>query len=182
MRKTIAVLAAAAVAAVAAGLPGAARAEGADNVVVATNTRDGSTVFRVSLKIVRTNGDTVDTGNVAVAAAAGCTGCTTVAIALEGVLMFETPHVFEPTNMAIAINVDCDHCDTLASAYQDVLQTGGPVHFTADGNRRLAAIRHALHELRHSDLSIWEIQARADQLANELADVLSTELVPAGGS
>ena len=94
--------------------------------------------------------------------------------------MFETPDVFTPTNLALAINVDCDHCDTLASAYQDVLQTGGPVHFTAEGNQRLSAIRRSLHELRRDDLTIFEIQARADELANELADVLSTELVPAG--
>jgi hypothetical protein len=149
----------------------------ADNIVVATNSRDGSSVYRVSLKLVRVGGDTVDTGNAAVAVSADCTDCQTVAIALEGVLVDGSPSVFTPTNLAIAINVDCDDCNTLAAAYQDVLQTNGHVHFTADGNYELAQIRRQLEALRRSDLSIWDLQAAADALANELADVLNTQVV-----
>jgi hypothetical protein len=164
---------------VAAGQPASSPA-GAANIVIATNTRDGSSVFRVSLKIIRVNGDTVDTGNAAVAVGADCNGCQTVAIALEAVLVNGEPSVFTPTNLAIAINVGCDNCETFASAYQDVLQTGGPVHFTATGNRLLADIRQDLHRMRHSDLSVWELQARAQELANTLAYVLDTQLVANG--
>jgi hypothetical protein len=161
-------------------LAAAQPAPAADNIVVATNSRDGSSVFRVSLKIVRVTGDTVDTGNAAVAVGADCNGCRTVAIALEAVLVFGEPHLFTPTNLAIAINIGCDGCETLASAYQDVLQTGRPAHFTADGNRLLAEVRRDLQALRHSDLSLSELQARVDGLANTLAYVLETQLVAGG--
>jgi beta-mannanase len=97
------------------------------------------------------------------------------------VLVFGEPSVFTPSNTAIAINVGCDDCETLASAYQYVWQTGRPVHFTADGNRRLARIRQELQSLRRrDDLSVWEIQAIVQRLADELADVLEHDLVPAG--
>src|SRR5919202_1986497 len=161
-RTSIITAALAAAVCVAAGQPTSSPA-GADNIVIATNTRDGSSVFRVSLKIIRVNGDTVDT-------------------ALEAVLVNGEPRVFTPTNLAIAINVGCDNCETLASAYQDVLQTGGPVHFTATGNRLLADIRGELQRMRHSDLSVWELQARAQELANTLAYVLDTQLVANGKS
>jgi hypothetical protein len=78
------------------------------------------------------------------------------------------------------MNVDCSFCQTLASAYQFLLETGGPVHLTADGNRAVAQIRRELEAIRNEGLSIWEIQARVDELANELATILATELVAAG--
>jgi hypothetical protein len=174
-------LALAAAALIAAGFA-APRAAGGDNVVVATSDRDGGTVFRVSLAVRRANGDVVDDANAAVAVGSDCSGCETVAVALEAVLVRGDPSVFTPANLAIAINVDCDDCATLASAYQWVLQTGGPVHFTADGNRRLARLRHELESLRHADLSVWDVQAAVQALADELADVLSNDLVAAGRS
>ena len=44
-------------------------ASGGDNTAVAVNTRDGSSVYRFSFKILRVSGDVVDNGNAAVAAA-----------------------------------------------------------------------------------------------------------------
>jgi hypothetical protein len=137
-------------------------------------------VFRISFKIVRAGGTLVDNANAAVAAAS-CVSCETVAIAIQVVLVTGDPSVFTPTNLALALNVGCSGCQTLASAYQYVLQTDGAVHFSADGNKELAAVRRALARLRVSDLSIWEIQARLDELSAQIAQVLSTELrSPAG--
>ena len=153
---------------------------GADNVVVATNSRDDSSVFRVSVAIRRVGRDVVDEANVAVAAGNGCDGCRTVAVAMEAVLVFREPEVFAPVNLAFAINVDCQDCETLASAYQWAFETGGPVHFTADGNRRLARLRHRLQSLRHEELTIWELQSVVQEVADELADVLGNEVVAAG--
>jgi hypothetical protein len=150
-----------------------------DNVVVATNTRDGTAVFRVSVAVRRVGNDVVDDANVAVAAGS-CTGCRTVAIALEAVLAFREPQVFTPVNLAFAINVDCERCETLASAYQWAFATGGPVHFTADGNRRIAQIRQRLKSLRQEDLSVWELQPIVQEAADDLADVLQHELVASG--
>lgn len=176
----------AAVAALAAGVlalaaTGAARAEGGDNIVVAVNTKDGSFVYRVRLVVRRVRGDSVDEANAAVAVAS-CTDCQTVAIAIQVLLVFSDANVVTPENLALAMNVECSFCRTLATAYQSMLMTAGAVHFTADGNRRLAEIRRDLQQLRHAGLTIWEIQAQVDALAGRLHELLLTELVPAGNA
>jgi putative peptide zinc metalloprotease protein len=153
-------------------------ADAADNAAVAVNLRDGSSTFRLAFKVTRVNRDVVDSSNAAVAAAS-CTDCQTVAVAIQAVLIFSDPSVVTPTNFAFAFNLDCDRCYTLATAYQFV-STTGIVHFTAEGNQRIAAIRAQLEALRHSDLSIEEIQARVDALAGQLLDVMRTELVTPG--
>jgi putative peptide zinc metalloprotease protein len=152
---------------------------GGDNTAVVVNTKDGSSRFRISFKILRTSSDIVDNGNAAVAFAS-CTGCETVAIAWQVVLVSSDPSVVTPQNLAIALNVECTDCATLASAYQWVLGTDGNVHLSPEGNQAVAEIRRALHELRRSDLSIVEIQAELDALAEELERILADELVAAG--
>jgi putative peptide zinc metalloprotease protein len=173
VRKVIALAIAALVA-----LSSAAWAQG-DNTAVAVNTRDGADVFRLAFSIRRVMSETADTDNAAVAAAS-CTDCQTVALAFQVVLLFENPDELTTDNLAIAINTGCSLCDTLASAYQLVLTTGGPVHFTAEGNKRIQEIRQQLLELRDSGLTSFEIQARVDALYEELKEVVTTELEPAG--
>lgn len=160
--------------------PAAPAAAQGDTTAVAINTKDGFDLFRLAFQVRRATQDTVDTGNGAVAYAS-CTDCQTVALAIQVVLIsgYDSSTV-APENLAIAINQDCVLCDTLASAYQFVLTAEGNLRFTAEGSQRLAEIRRALLELKKGDLSIEEIQAKVDALMDDLADVLSTELVPAG--
>jgi putative peptide zinc metalloprotease protein len=153
-------------------------AEAGDNAAVAINLRDGSSTFRLAFKITRVNRDVVDSSNAAVAAAS-CTDCQTVAVALQAVLIFSDASAITPTNFAFAYNLDCERCYTLATAYQFV-STTGIVRFTADGNRRIADIRRQLEALRFADLSIEEIQARVDVLAGQLFDVMRSEIVSPG--
>ena len=161
------------------GLLPASTAVAQDSAAVAINTKDGFEIFRLAFKIQRTMKDVVDNANAA-AAFSACADCQTVAIAIQAILIFSDPVEVTTQNLALAINYECSGCETLASAYQFVFTTGGPVRFTAEGNRRIAEIRRQLLELRDSDLSILEIQARVDQLMVELRDVFATELVPAG--
>lgn len=147
-----------------------------DNVSVAVNDKDGSSVFKLAFSIARVSGDVVDSTNVAVAYAS-CSDCQTVAIAIQVVLVTGDPSVVTPQNVAIAINDTCDLCDTLASAYQIVLGSGEQVRFTDEGRRRIAAIRKRLHALKSSDLSIEQIQAEVAAAVGDLKQVLSTELV-----
>lgn len=153
-----------------------------DTTAIAINTKDGFELFRLAFQIRRATQDVVDTSNAAVAYAS-CTDCQTVALAIQVVLIsgYDSSTV-APENLAIAINENCDLCDTLASAYQFVLTAEGVLRFTDEGSRRLAEIRQALLALRDSDLSGAEIQAKVDVLMDDLADVLATELVPAGES
>ena len=150
-----------------------------DNVAVAINTKDGTSRFTISFRIVRTSSDVVDQTNIAFAFAS-CEGCETVAIAMQAVLVSGSPSTVIPENYAIALNFECTSCDTLASAYQFVLGVDGNPHFTPEGNTALAEIRRALRALTRSDLSIEEIQAELDVLAEDLRTVLAEEIVTAG--
>src|ERR671930_337455 len=109
----------------------------ADNIVVAINTKDGSSIFKFGFNITRVMGDVVDQANGA-GAVSSCNDCQTVAVAIQVVLIMSDASVITPTNEAIALNIQCTSCETLASALQFVLSTGGPVHFTAEGNKEIA--------------------------------------------
>jgi putative peptide zinc metalloprotease protein len=177
----IAAVAACAALATCAAAPIAARADGGDNTAVAVNTRDDSSVYRFSFKVLRVETDVVDNGNAAVAASS-CTDCRTVAVAIEVLFYPADATVVSPTNLALALNVDCNDCETLADAFQYVFGEGDPVkvHFTPEGNQKLAQVRREGNELRRSDLSLPELQARIEQLAAEVADVLANDVVTAG--
>ena len=178
-RTALIVLAALVAASLAAARPDAARAQGGDNAAIAINTKDGASIFRFAFKIRRTMSDVVDETNAAVAFAS-CEECQTVALAVQVILIFSDPDVVTPTNLALALNYQCTACETLAAAYQFVFTTGGPVHFTAEGNRRIAELRRALRELLKSDLPIAELQPQIDALMDEFREILRTELVAAG--
>jgi len=165
--------------ALAAAKPDTARAQ--DNAAVAINLKDGASIFRFAFKIARVNREVVDNTNAAVAFAS-CEECQTIAVAFQVVLIFSDPDVVTPTNLALALNYECTACQTLASAYQFVLTTGGPVRFTSEGHKRIAELRRAIRELLRSDASIVDIQAELDLLADELREVIRTELVAAGKS
>jgi putative peptide zinc metalloprotease protein len=161
---------------------GAARAtpaHGQDNTAVAVNTKDGAEIFRLAFKIVRANQEIIDQSNAAVAFNS-CEECTSIAIAFQIVLIFSDPDVVTSENIALAINWECDACVAFASAYQWLLTTGGPVHFTAEGNLRLAELRQQLRDLLHSDLTLEQLVAELDRIKNEVADILANELAPAG--
>jgi len=152
---------------------------GGDNVAIAINTKDGTTVFKLAFAIRRALGDVVDQGNAAVAFAT-CEACRTVAIAIQTVLVFSDPSVVTPENLAIALNEGCTACETMAFAYQFVLGTDGPVHFTPEGNRTLADIRKQLKDLRTTDLAADELELQLDAIVGQLQEVINTQLVPAG--
>lgn len=159
----------------AAGSPGAST----DNAAVAVNTKDGKTVYAISLKIVQTSSDNIDATNAAVAVAS-CEDCRTVAIALEGVLIIGNPSTFDPTNLALAMNTGCTRCETLASAYQHIVQNDTRVRISGAGRREIAAIRSELHSLRKSGLDLVTVQARVDDAADRFIRVLENEVYPVG--
>lgn len=159
------------------GAPVSALAQ--DNTAVAINTKDGTDIFRFAFNVTRVANDVVDQGNAAVAYAS-CESCTTVALAIQIVLVMSDPSVVTPTNLAIAINDQCTLCETFAGAYQFVLGTSGPVHFTADGNQALADLRNSLRDLLQSEPTIEDLVAALEPLMSNLDTILTEELVPAG--
>ena len=179
MKRLLTLLAAALVAFGPAAAPAAA--QGGDNTAIAINTKDGASIFRLAFSIRHVMGDVVDTTNAA-AAFSSCTDCQSVAIAIEIVLIEDNASTITPENIAFAYNYECTLCVSVAEAYQFLLTTGGQVHFTADGNQELAQIRRELEALRNADLTIAELQAKLDDVAKRIANVLATQLVPAGNS
>ncbi len=150
-----------------------------DNLALAINTRDGSSLFRFAFEIRRVAGEVVDNQNVAVAYSS-CTGCRTLAIAIQIVIVTGSPSIVTPVNAAVAVNENCTLCETFASAYQFVIGGSGPLRLTGEGQSRIRAIANEVRRLGRSDLPIEEIQARLDELMAELKHVLQTQLVPAG--
>src|SRR2546421_7643424 len=154
---------------------------GADNSAIAVNTRDNSSLFRLGFSITRVRDQVVDSVNTALAYAS-CTGCQTVAIAIQVILATGIPSVVAPVNQAIAINYLCNLCDTLATAYQFVIGTGQDVRLTGQGREEIARIREELRALRDSHLTGPAIQERVAALMADLRTVLATQLVPVSGS
>jgi putative peptide zinc metalloprotease protein len=160
--------------------PGLASAQ--DNTAIAVNTKDGTTLFKVSFKVVRSNQDVVDNGNAAVAISS-CNDCQSIAAAYQIVLVFSDPSVVAPVNLALAENVECQTCVAFAAASQWILGTGGPVHFTPEGNQLLAGIEQRLHDLSKQDeVTLEDLQAGLDGIAGDIVDVLTHQLVPSGNS
>jgi putative peptide zinc metalloprotease protein len=148
----------------------------ADDAAVAVNLRDGAEIIRFSFHIRQTLNEVVDDSNAAVAYAS-CEDCRTIALSIQVILVLSDPDTVTPENLALAINEGCISCETLASAYQFVLGTGGHVRFTDEGRRRLAALRRELLELISSGLPIAELQAKIDELMDELREILENDLV-----
>jgi putative peptide zinc metalloprotease protein len=171
-----------------------------DSAAVAVNTRDGTSIFRLAFKVLRVNQQVVDNSNFAFAFAS-CSECEAIALSFMAVLIFSDPDEVLTQNQAWAINWECTECLAFAWAVQSVMTTGGPVHFTADGNRRLAELRQELRRMLESldDVEIPETvpekclifadEGREDELrlcvalvdlTAEFRDILATELVPPG--
>jgi hypothetical protein len=151
-----------------------------DSHAIVVNHGDNRYRYAVTLKIVHTYSDVVDPQNAAVAVASDCTDCRTVAISLEGVLVYGDPTVFAPVNLALAYNVNCTNCATLAAAYQEEVQTNGRVRITGEGRREIAAIRRDLESMRNAGLTLAEIDAKVNADAAKLLDVLKTQTRPIG--
>jgi putative peptide zinc metalloprotease protein len=158
---------------------GAATASAQDTAAVAVNTKDGSDLIKVAFQIRHTMQDVVDNTNAAVAYAS-CSDCQTVAISFQVVLAGGDASTVTPTNLALALNENCTACETAAFAYQFVTSGDVILHFTAEGNRRIAALRRRLQALRNGDLTLDQINAEVGDIANELRDVLANELVSVG--
>jgi putative peptide zinc metalloprotease protein len=147
-----------------------------DNIAIAENTKDDSSVFDFSFSIERVVDDVVDNDNAAIAIAS-CNRCQTVAIAIQVVLIFSNPSTVTTDNLALALNIECNLCETLASAYQLVVTTGGPVRLTKKGTKMIRQLTRQIEKLRKGDLSIFEIQSALDPLVTQLFAIFGSELV-----
>jgi len=158
-----------------------AGAAGGDNVVLAFNSADDSHLPRSGVAVTTAAADTVDTENLAYAKAS-CSGCRTVAVAVQAVLITSDASVITPKNVAVAVNENCTSCETMAAAYQYVVTTGGPAHLSATGQQKVAQLRREIGAVAASGLSFPELEGALDELVERLRLVIDEEIVSAGGT
>ena len=113
-----------------------------DNQALAVNTTDGGTLYDVAFALVWADEDTVLNTNEAYALAS-CTGCQTVAVAFQVVLVLGQANVVVPQNLSAAVNYACVQCVTYALATQLVLTLSGSL----DADRATAELAPLWREI-----------------------------------
>lgn len=162
--------------------PASATAGGADNVVLASNTVDNASVARDRIQIAHDPMDTVANQNIASAQSTGCTGCRTVAVAMQVILVESSPHDFEPANAAVASNGGCDSCQTYAFAFQYVIQPGQVVYLSGAAQQQLAQLRAQADAIASSDLTAPDMQVALDAVFAQVVSTVNTQMQAAGAS
>jgi putative peptide zinc metalloprotease protein len=148
---------------------------------VATNTTDGSLVFRLAFDLRYILDGAVDHSNSAVAYAS-CDGCRTIAVAIQLLIAMGEFQTVAPTNTAVSFNDRCPACETLAFAYQLVLVLPDLRHLTQAGRDKIVTILAAVVLLGSSDTPINEVRTQLDSLMDELRDTVAKELEPVEGA
>ncbi len=152
-----------------------------DNQALAVNTEDGSVRYEVSFALVWVDGEAAANRNEAYAFAS-CTGCTTVAVAFQVVLLVGSVDVVVPQNIAAAVNYACVDCVTYALATQLVVSLDGPLD--ADGQRQLAAIWAELQDLAAAvpSMSLAELRDRLGEYESRIVEVVRANGSPAAAT
>jgi putative peptide zinc metalloprotease protein len=153
---------------------------GANHVVLATATADGTAHERSGLQVGHAGGPTVASSNIAAAISYACTGCRTVAIAFQAVLVTGDPHTVVPANAAVATNVACTACTAYAFAYQYVLDTDGPVHLSPTGQEQINGLREEIRGLAESGLSPFDLTDKLNDAKARFKATIDNELIASG--
>ena len=142
-----------------------------DNQALAVNTIDGAVAYDVSFALVWADENTAVQRNEAYALAR-CTGCRTVAVAFQVVLVLGSVDVVVPQNTAVAVNYLCVECVTYALATQLVVSVPGPL--SDEGFRELAAIWEELRSFggQIADVPLSELRARLTEYEVRILDVV----------
>jgi putative peptide zinc metalloprotease protein len=155
-----------------------------DNQALAVNTTDGSTQYDVAFALVWADEDTVVNANEAYAIAS-CTGCRTVAVAFQVVLVVGQADIVVPENVGVAVNYACVACVTQALATQLVVTLPGPLGDDALSDlaalwREIAAFGETIE-----GLPLSEVRSRLTEYERRILEVLGvdpTAGTPAGGT
>lgn len=122
----------------------------------------------------------VTSTNLALANAFACTGCRTVAAAIQAVLIYDANDI-QPVNLAHAQNSGCNSCATYAFAAQYVVTTGGPAHLSPDGETQVAALRQEVANDVDSGIPFDLLTSELDDVYARLQGIVNNDLVQAGG-
>ncbi|MFI1565091.1 hypothetical protein ACH4ZX_18900 [Streptomyces sp. NPDC020490] len=125
----------------------------------------------------------VTANNRATAESAGCSPldpCRSVALSYQIVTTAgRNARLINATNISRAVNYHCDSCQTFSGAYQFVVATPQKLTLSSATRGRLDDIHREVAALRASNLSISEVQRRADALAQQVKTILDREVASA---
>jgi putative peptide zinc metalloprotease protein len=152
-----------------------------DNQALAVNTEDGSVAYDVAFALVWADEDTVLNRNEAYALAS-CTGCRTVAVAFQVVLMVGSVDVVVPQNLSAAVNYACVTCVTYALATQLVVSLPGPL--SDAGAQELAEIWADLQAFgkQIEGVPISELRDRLTEFEQRILAVVREDAVEQPGA
>jgi len=146
---------------------------GANHVVQTSATADLPTVERGSVQVAPFSGDTLDSANLAIAKSTDCTGCRSIAVAFQGILLGSSPSTFDPGNVATAANAGCTSCVSFAFAYQDIVSTPGPAYLTQSGRAAVADVTNQVAAVAASNDDPVTMCNELSQLAAAFAAALT---------
>lgn len=144
---------------------------GGKNLVQATNRVDGRLHVAGQVQLNRIPGPTAEPYNLA-RAYASCTGCQTLAVALQVNLIGQTPTFVSPKNAAVALNYECTGCHTRARAFQYVLQVDDPTQTPPRVQQLVARMNQELNAIQaDQSVTLPEAEARVNAVVAEFQDL-----------
>lgn len=157
-----------------------------DNQALAVNTTNGSTLYDVAFALVWVTGGQSALNTNSAYAFAHCSGCTTVGVAFQVVILVGETHVVVPQNLAVAANYGCVDCVTAALANQLVLTVSSRPD--AATMSRIAALWAKIMAFSHNlqGLGLSAVQSQLLVFEQELKDIIARDpaavQVPGGGA
>jgi hypothetical protein len=147
-----------------------------DNIAWAETTAAHPVDREVAFGVVAALGSTVDQTNQAVAYNHDCTGCRSVAIAFQAVLVPSTPTRVVPENVAVTVNDNCTGCNGFSYAEQYVVSSNGRTRLdgrTMDGIER---IRDQAERIARSSADDATKTSQLADLANKFEALVKASL------
>jgi putative peptide zinc metalloprotease protein len=140
---------------------------GGKNVVQVNNQKDGKRRMRASIQLNRIPGPSVAPANLALAQAS-CTGCQTIAIALQIDLISTSAGHVTPQNAAVAVNYACSGCVTIAVALQYVISVDDPTQVPPEVNDLINEMERELRAIaKDKNASVRDVVSRIDAVLTQ---------------
>jgi hypothetical protein len=162
--------------------PAAAGTRGVNNYVEADNASPRRQMVRDNVAVVTDADGDVNAENIAAARSHDCTGCRTLAVAVEVVLVPVTPTRSAPVNIAYALNERCSSCATYAGAWQYAVQTGGVRRLGGKAMDKIENLAEQIEEVARSGQDFPTIDAQLDSLTSQIWDTVNQDVVRQGGT
>lgn len=163
-------------------LGGSASADGTyNNIVQVENSNSAVPAVGTSAEVTFDTGTTaVTNANLAYSQSSNCTGCRTVALAVQAVVIEGVPTAITPQNAAVALNDSCQSCMTFAYAQQYVFSPEHPVSFGRATTAVLGALQAAMRREAASDESFTTMNSHLNDLSWAYCEAVQVAIQASG--